>query len=380
MAVTANEPRDRRSRALVWAWWVAFAALLLAIAALAIYLLLRKPDTVYRDLPPPPPSAQQQSLLDQARSQGEALRKEIADLRAALVAYICPPGTIKDPNAPPISLPPGEGVPAVPGPTVPANGQQGLNGTSLPQQQEASNATSALGATATATAAGAQHPLGQRALVDLLSHAVVLVLTEKSVASGFFIAPNYIVTNRHAVEDAKDGQVGITSKTLGGLHIGRVVATTPVGPKGAADYAIVRVDDVQSVAALPVSLSHDALTPIVSAGYPGLTIMNDAGFRRLVDGDASAAPELVLRRGEIQAVQQSPAGAEVLVHSGDVMEGNSGGPIVDTCGRALGMNTYIAVDEQQSGRVSYALSARSLVDFVRQAGVPLTVQGSPCSD
>jgi hypothetical protein len=35
----------------------------------------------------------------------------------------------------------------------------------------------------------------------------------------------------------------------------------------------------------------------------------------------------------------------------------SGGPIVDACGRAIGMNTYIAVDEQQSGRVSYALAA-----------------------
>ena len=379
MAVTANEPRDRRSRALVWAWWVACAALLLAIVALAIYLLLRKPDTVYRDLPSPPPSAQQQSLLDQARSEAEALRKQIADLRDALAAYICPPGTIKDPNAPPISVPPGESVPAVPGNGQQGNGQQGLNSAPLPQQQ-ASNAAPALAAAATATAAGSQHPLGQRALVDLLSHAVVLVLTENSSASGFFIAPNYVVTNRHAVEGAKDGQVGITSKTLGRLHIGRVVATTPLGPKGAADYAIVRLDDVQSVAVLPLSLSHDALTPIVSAGYPGLTIVNDAGFRRLVDGDASAAPELVLSRGEVQAVQQSPSGTEVLVHSGDVMQGSSGGPIVDTCGRAIGMNTYIAVDEQQSGRVSYALSARSLADFVHQQGVPLTVQESPCSD
>lgn len=361
-------------------------ALLLAIAAVAGYLLLRRPETVYRDLPPPPPSARQQSLLDQARSQEEALRKQIADLRAALAAYICPPGTIKDPSAPPITLPPGEdGAPASGNGgqergSQQGAGQQGLNSAAFPQQQEASNAVPALGAPSAATPAGGQHPLGQRALVDLLSHAVVLVLTESGSGSGFFIAPNYLVTNRHVVEDAKDGRVAITSKTLGGLHYGRVVATTPLGPNGAADYAIVRVDDVQSVAVLPLSLSHDALTPIVSAGYPGLTIMNDAGFRRLLDGDASAAPELVLRRGEIQAVQPSPAGTEVLVHSGDVMEGNSGGPIVDTCGRALGMNTYITVDEQQSGRVSYALSAQSLGDFVRQARVPLTVQETPCSD
>jgi serine protease Do len=355
---------------LIWAWWVAVGVLLLAIAALAIYLLLRQPGTVYRDLPPPPPDAQQQSLLDRAHSRGAALRSEISAIRAALAAYICPPGTIKDPAAPAIPLPPG-------GASLP-NGQQGLNAAPALLQQDASSAAPALGAAA--TAAGSRHPLGQRALVDLLSHAVVLVLTENSSASGFFITPNYVVTNRHAVEGSKDGQVGITSKTLGRLHIGRVVAITPLGPKGADDYAIVRLDDVQSVAVLPLSLSHDALTPIVSAGYPGLTIVNDAGFRRLVSGDASAAPELVLSRGEVQAVQQSPSGTEVLVHSGDVMQGSSGGPIVDTCGRAIGMNTYITVDEQQSGRVSYALSARSLASFLRQADVPLTVQESPCSD
>jgi serine protease Do len=378
MAVTANEPPDRRSRMLIWAWWAVAGALLLAIAALAIHLILRKPETVYRDLPPPPPDAQQQSLLDQARSRGAALRDEISALRAALGAYICPPGTIKDPAAPAIPLPPGQ---LQPGGNGTPNGQQGGGQQGLiaaPLQQEASSAAPALGAAA-ATAAGSQHPLGQRALVDLLSHAVVLVLTENSAASGFFIAPNYVVTNHHAVEGSKDGQVGITSKTLGRLHIGRVVATTPLGPEGADDFAIVRLDDVQSMAVLPLSLAHDALTPIVSAGYPGLTIVNDAGFRRLLSGDASAAPELVLSRGEVQAVQQSPSGSEVLVHSGDVMQGSSGGPIVDTCGRAIGMNTYITVDEQQSGRVSYALSARSLANFLRQAGVPLTVQESPCS-
>jgi S1-C subfamily serine protease len=368
----ANDPRDSRSRLLVWAWWVVFGGLLLAILALAVYLALRKPETVYRTLPPPPPDAQQQSLLDQARTKGEALSAEIAALRAALVAYICPPGTVKDPTAPEIPIPPANGS----GSLAPSGGQLGMEVTPTAVQQEASNATAAA-----ASAAGTPaHRLGQHELVDLLTHAVVLVLTESSSASGFFIAPNYVVTNRHAVEAAKDGRVGVTSKTLGRLHIGQVVASTSLGPKGSDDYAVIRLDDVNSPVTLPLSLSHDALTPIVSAGYPGLTIQNDNGFRQLLSGDAAAAPELVLSRGEIQAVQPSATGTQVLVHSGDVMQGSSGGPIVDSCGRAIGMNTYIAVDEQQSGRVSYALAAGGLAGFLRRAGVPVAVQGSPCAD
>ena len=260
----ANDPRDSRSRLLVWAWWVVFGGLLLAILALAVYLALRKPETVYRTLPPPPPDAQQQSLLDQARTKGEALSAEIAALRAALVAYICPPGTVKDPTAPEIPIPPANGS----GSLAPSGGQLGMEVTPTAVQQEASNATAAA-----ASAAGTPaHRLGQHELVDLLTHAVVLVLTESSSASGFFIAPNYVVTNRHAVEAAKDGRVGVTSKTLGRLHIGQVVASTSLGPKGSDDYAVIRLDDVNSPVTLPLSLSHDALTPIVSAGYPGLTI------------------------------------------------------------------------------------------------------------
>ena len=369
-ALPANDPRNPRSRALVWAWWVAFAALLLAILALAAYLAWRRPETIYRTLPPPPPTAQQQSSLDQARERGEALRKEIAALRALLAAYICPPGTIKDPSAPAVPIPPAGGSQPAPA----GNGQ--LEPGTLPGAvEQAATAVPAPAPTAIGT-----RPLPQRDLVDLLTHAVVLVLTQSTSASGFFISPNYVVTNRHAVEEAKDGRIGITSKALGRLHIGRVVAATSLGPKGADDYALIRLDDLSSPVFLPLALSHEALMPIVSAGYPGLTIANDQGFRQLVDGDASAAPELVLSRGDVQAVQKSNSGTEVLVHSGDVMQGNSGGPIVDTCGRAIGMNTYIAVDEQQSGRVSYALSAAGLVNFVRQAGVPVTVQTSPCAD
>ena len=371
-ALPANDPRDSRSRLLVWAWWVVFGGLLLAILALALYLALRKPETVYRTLPPPPPDAQQQSALVQARAKGEALSAEIAALRAALIGYICPPGTVKDPAAPAIPIPPADGS----GSLAPSSGQLGMEVSPKAVQQEASNATGA----AVSAAGAPAHRMGQRELVDLLTHAVVLVLTQSSSASGFFIAPNYVVTNRHAVEGAKDGRVGVTSKTLGGLHIGQVVASTPLGPKGSDDYAVIRVDDVNSPVALPLSLSHDALTPIVSAGYPGLTIQNDNGFRQLLSGDAAAAPELVLSRGEIQAVQPSPTGTEVLVHSGDVMQGSSGGPIVDACGRAIGMNTYIAVDEQQSGRVSYALAAGGLAGFLRQAGVPAVVQAGQCAD
>jgi serine protease Do len=374
MATTdsANDSGDSRLRLLAWAWWIAFGTLLLAILALALYLWLRRPEVIYRDLPPPAADAAQQASLDQARGKAGSLRRQIADLRAELAADRCPPGKVKDPSAPALTIPPALAIP-------PAGGIQGDSG-ALPSATPQLANSAAAAAPALPMDIRPGKPLAQRDLVNLLGQAVVLVLTENSSASGFFIAPDYVVTNRHAVEGARDGRVGVTSKLLGGLHIGQVVATTPAGPKGGDDFAIIRLDGVQARAFLPLSLGHEALTPIVSAGYPGLTIVNDEGFRRLLSGDASAAPELVLSRGEIQAVQPSPEGGEVIVHSGDVMQGSSGGPIVDACGRAIGMNTFIAVDEQHSSRVSYALSTRGLAGFVQKAGVPVTIQDGACGN
>ena len=118
--------------------------------------------------------------------------------------------------------------------------------------------------------------------------------------------------------------------------------------------------------------------PVVAAGYPGLTIVHDAGFRALLGGDITAAPELVLNRGEVQALQRSPQGLAVIAHSGRILQGNSGGPLVDGCGRLVGINTYIAVDAAQAGQVSYAISAEELARFAAAHDAPIAAAQSRC--
>jgi S1-C subfamily serine protease len=119
---------------------------------------------------------------------------------------------------------------------------------------------------------------------------------------------------------------------------------------------------------LAFSTQIEPLLPVVAAGYPGLTIVHDAGFRALLSGDITAAPELVLNRGEIQALQRSPQGLRVIAHSGRLLHGNSGGPLIDGCGRVIGINTYIAVDAEHAGHVSYAIAAEELVPFLAAHG------------
>jgi hypothetical protein len=59
----------------------------------------------------------------------------------------------------------------------------------------------------------------------------------------------------------------------------------------------------------------------------------DEAYGRLIEGDATAIPTVILTDGKISAVQTSPTGLKIMPHTAAVSGGNSGGPLVDACGR-----------------------------------------------
>lgn len=220
--------------------------------------------------------------------------------------------------------------------------------------------------------------LPTKALTDRLEKSTVLILTSNSIATGFFIGPQTIVTNRHAVETAKDGVIFVTSRSLGVVRQVRVTAATSASEPGAPDFAILQMDGAVAPATLALTPEAPKLSTVYAAGYPGLTMVKDTGFRRLIKGDAFSSPDLNLTRGEVQSLQTTTAGLPVVVHTASVLGGNSGGPLVDGCGRVVGVNTFIAVDQEQSGRVSYAQSSGALVRFLSQNKVPVQADIRPC--
>jgi S1-C subfamily serine protease len=226
-------------------------------------------------------------------------------------------------------------------------------------------------------AAPSEKALSNRELVAMLNEATAMVLSDGGSATGFFIAPDLLVTNRHAVEGSSR-DIYVTSKSLGRVHRGVVLAISDDRGNGAADFALVRVEGAPARRKLAFSTEIEPLMPVVASGYPGLTIVHDAGFRALLGGDITAAPELVLNRGEIQALQRSPQGLRVIAHSGRLLHGNSGGPLVDGCGRVVGINTYIAVDAEHAGHVSYAIAAEELVPFLAAHGADGALAKASC--
>ena len=97
-----------------------------------------------------------------------------------------------------------------------------------------------------------------------------------------------------------------------------------------------------------------SLSDVVAAGYPSIAIAQDRNLRRLAAGDLKAAPEVVLTKGTVSAVQNKERNTPMVLHSADISAGNSGGPLIDSCGRVVGINTYI-VDQPAATKANYAL-------------------------
>ncbi|MBU0725338.1 MAG: serine protease [Alphaproteobacteria bacterium] len=332
--MTADSAHDDRKPVLTAPWIAAYALLVLAILGLALWLWLRQPAVEYRDVPGP---VNQVELDRLATLQAEAER-----LQAEIAADECPPGTVKQ-------------------------------GAALP------DTTAPVSADATPPASPSPAgPLSTSALRERLRAATAMVLAGDSAGTGFFIAPDLLMTNRHVAEEATNGEVAVTSRAIGRVVKGQVIALSQKQDDRAIDYALIRVPDAKPTQVLGLTSQYDALQPVVAAGYPGFLTMADDSMWRLLAGDLTAAPALVLNKGSIQAVQTLPTGDEVLVHSTDISQGNSGGPLVDACGRVVGINSFIRIDAENAGRASYALSARGIAAFISGLGQRLALDTAEC--
>jgi S1-C subfamily serine protease len=378
MAENAPSPEERpKSRwPLILGGLVGGFLLLAAGLTLGWYLFYRPIVNVAVQLPAPPPppappgpdQAQVKALEEQIEKQKTAnkqIEDQIALLKERLKADVC---TIKDPL--------GKGGPASP---APAGALPERKTEAPPGAGKVTPAAASIDLPQTGAKVGKMAPAS---LAQTLEQATVLVVSAGGDSgSGFFVAPNYVVTNHHVVGRAAPGSEALVlSKHLKTGYIGTVVATSQTGQGTEADFAVIKVDDVPagSVRPLPLAAEPTALGDVIAAGYPSIAIAQDRNLRRLLAGDLKAAPEVVLTRGTVSAVQNKERNTPMVLHSADISAGNSGGPLIDSCGRVVGINTYI-VTSRQTTKANYALGSSWLAAFLRGAKTPFDWRADSCA-
>ncbi len=217
-------------------------------------------------------------------------------------------------------------------------------------------------------------------LVELLDLATVMVLAPEIGAqgTGFFVAPGIAVTNRHVIGANPQAKLVVLGKGLQQPLPATIVAETGSDDFFTPDFALLKVEGAADVPYLALTDKAKKLQDVVAAGFPGLLNETDEDIQRLARGDMTSMPEPSVTTGVITA-QQAPRGAPVLVHTATISGGSSGGPLVDECGRVVGMNTFVRSRKQDGGRLNYALATPSLADFLKQHQVDSKLATSDCA-
>lgn len=233
---------------------------------------------------------------------------------------------------------------------------------------------------------------------DILQQAVVQVLVLPTTGgmitgSGFIVSKDgYIVTNQHVIANEKFITVLLPGEAVPGTpedlvklfvrgHVAQLLYYSKT-----RDLAVLKIGPLN---ATPLTVSDATVsknTPVTAIGYPGAA---DDIFR-------SPTVDPTVTSGVVGRTYSAPltdsGDAEtipVIQHSAEINHGNSGGPLFDSCGHVIGVNTWGNSDRLMSGDdgkvylrtasgVYYANSSLNLISFLRANNIPVTVTSEVC--
>lgn len=172
--------------------------------------------------------------------------------------------------------------------------------------------------------------------------------SEGSGSGAIIDRKGHILTNYHVIEDARQVKVA--------LFNGKTYTATLVGADPVNDTAVIRIDAPEA-SLYPIEIGNSA---DLRVGMKVYAIGNPFGLERtMTTGIISSLNRSlqVTRDRSIKSIIQVDAA---------VNPGNSGGPLLDSHGRLIGVNTAIASRTGQSAGVGFAIPANLIARVVPQ--------------
>lgn len=204
--------------------------------------------------------------------------------------------------------------------------------------------------------------IDDHALVEELRPSVIHVQGDSDecrrrlMGSGFVTAPDYVITNAHVVA----GTQTVRLDTVLGVRDAEVVYYNP-----GVDIAVLHAPDLGLPtlpwAETPAASGDDA----VVMGFPESGPF-EAAPARIRDKLLIAGPD-IYASGRVER--------EAYTVRGTIRQGNSGGPLLDSEGRVLGVVFGASVDQTDTGYAVTAAEVQNQVDDVTRLVEPVDTQG-----
>lgn len=193
-----------------------------------------------------------------------------------------------------------------------------------------------------------------------------------SHGSGFAVTPELIVTNAHVVAEARADRtlsIGIVPSDGGDAIYGRLVAYSPGN-----DLALLEATTPMNLPPLTISSSETSgAEGITSVGYP----MNVDRAQGLDAKEIFKAQPPVKSRGFLSG-RRPTRDFDTVLHTAPIARGSSGGPLLDDCGRVVGVNSFGAESSGTDAEFFFAVSTRELIPFLRRNNITPRINGLPC--
>ena len=188
--------------------------------------------------------------------------------------------------------------------------------------------------------------------------------------SGVAVAPDKILTNAHVLADAAEGDaiIGVVPSEGRKRFTGRLIAYEPQ-----RDLALIQLLDGRvepgTIATGPVPDG----AAVAALGYP-----YSVDRARELSAEGFVTPQAPVKSWGRVSGGASSQRFDTVLHDAAIGRGNSGGPLVDACGRVVGINSFVSNSEGVDAVFGFAVSVREIIPFLRSAGVKPHVTALPC--
>lgn len=216
------------------------------------------------------------------------------------------------------------------------------------------------------------------------------------VGTGFFVSPTKLLTNAH-VQEAYSGNVGVyvaVNETIG-VRTLRTLKNARLQTSVKIDAALMEVVNFRSDHFLPLTSMYRRDEWIAIAGYPGKAteedrryIVLDANFRNGQTPELNEIPTAVVDEGRINnTLDNKETFATDLQYTMPTARGNSGSPIVNSCGEVVGLHYYGSFSEVEtysgkqfvkSVKYNQAVSMRDVILFLTQVNANIPYSTEQC--